>query len=145
MNEAILIRRESTDQGTAGVLSFGGQMLFTMELPWRDNMPQKSCIPAGEYTCALVRSPKFGKVYEVKNVPNRGNVLIHSANVAGNSDLGYDTQLHGCIAPATRLGTMRNSKGDMQLAGLVSRAALTQFMRWANDKPFILRIKSWDS
>jgi hypothetical protein len=87
-----------------------------------------------------VRSPKFGKVYEVKNVPNRGNVLIHSANVAGNSDLGYDTQLHGCIAPATRLGLMRNKAGDMQLAGLVSRAALTQFMRWANDKPFTLRI-----
>jgi hypothetical protein len=140
MKTATIKRRESTDEGTAGVLSFGSSSLFAMELPWRDNIPQKSCIPIGEYTCAIVRSPKFGKVYEVKNVPNRSHVLIHSANVAGNSDLGYDTQLHGCIAPATRLGKMRNAKGDMQLAGLVSRAALTQFMRWANDKPFILRI-----
>lgn len=141
MNEAILTRRESTDEGTAGVLSFGGEYTFTMELPWRDNRPQLSCIPKGTYTCVIVRSPKFGKVYEVKNVPNRSHVLIHSANFAGNSDLGYNTQLHGCIAPATRLGTMRNSKGDMQLAGLVSRAALTQFMRWADDKPFTLRIE----
>jgi hypothetical protein len=141
MNEAIIKRSESTDEGTSGVLSFGSQMLFTMELPWRDNMPRMSCIPVGKYTCSIVRSPKFGKVYEIKNVPNRSHVLIHSANFAGNSDLGYSTQLHGCIAPATRLGTMRNSKGDMQLAGLVSRAALTQFMRWADDKPFTLRIE----
>lgn len=141
MNEATIKRRASTDQGTVGVLSFGGVSLFTMELPWRDNLSQKSCIPAGTYTCALVRSPKFGKVYGVKNVLGRSHVLIHAANFGGNSDLGYDTQLHGCIAPATRLGTMRNARGDMQLAGLVSRAALTQFMRWADDKPFTLRIE----
>lgn len=141
MNTATLTRRESTDEGTAGVLSFGNEHTFTMELPWRDNRPQLSCIPKGEYTCKIVQSPKFGKVYEVKNVPNRGNVLIHSANVAGDSTLGFDTQLHGCIAPCLKLGLMRNSHGVMQAAGLVSRPALTQFMRWADSKPFTLRIQ----
>lgn len=141
MNEATLTRRDSTDQGTAGVLVFGSSSLFTMELPWRDNLPRMSSIPVGMYTCAIVRSPKFGLVYEVKNVPNRSHVLIHSANLAGASDMGYDTQLHGCIAPCTKLGLMRNSKGVMQLAGLVSRPALSQFMRWADSKPFILRIQ----
>jgi Family of unknown function (DUF5675) len=141
MNEAILTRRESTDQGTCGVLSFGSEYTFSLELPWRDNRPQLSCIPKGTYTCAIVNSPKFGKVYEVKNVPNRGNVLIHSANVAGDTTLGYDTQLHGCIAPNMKLGLMRNSKGVMQLAGLISRPALSKFMSWADSKPFTLRIQ----
>ena len=74
-------------------------------------------------------------------MPNRGNVLIHSANVAGDSTLGFDTQLHGCIAPCLKLGVMRNAMGSMQMAGLVSRHALSQFMRWADSKPFTLRIQ----
>lgn len=140
MNLVKLIRSPSSDQGTFGRLVFGASTLHTLELPWRDNLPQKSCIPVGSYTCQIVKSPKFGKVYGVMNVPKRSNVLIHSANFGGNSDLGYTTQLQGCIAPCRSLGYMRNNAGVMQAAGLISRPALLEFMSWADSQSFTLEI-----
>ena len=137
---ATLTRAESTDQGTFGVLRFGGQTVRTVELPWRDNARQRSCIPVGSYRCAIVQSPRFGRVYGVQNVPGRTHVLIHSANFGGDVDLGWTTQLHGCIAPCQRVGMMRNNAGKMQAAGLVSRPALNSLMAWANGQPFTLEI-----
>ncbi len=138
--KATLKRGESTDQGTFGVLTFGPDVVHTLELPWRDNKPQKSCIPLGTYTCAIVQSPKFGKIYGIQNVPGRSNVLIHSANLAGDVDKGYTTQLHGCIAPFMRNGYMKNNAGIMQAAGLVSKPALSRVMEWAGGEPFTLEI-----
>lgn len=140
--KAFLERAPSTDQGTFGVLTFGGQTCRTTELPWRDNRVQRSCIPTGTYTCAIVQSPKFGRVYGVQNVPGRSAVLIHSANFAGDVDMGYTTQLHGCIAPCERVGLMKNNAGNMQAAGLVSRPALARLMAWAAGNPFTLEISS---
>lgn len=135
-----LLRSPSTDQGTFGRLMFGGQVVHTVELPWRDNARQRSCIPPGAYTCALVKSPKFGQVYGVQAVPGRSHVLIHAANLGGDVDQGWETQLHGCIAPAERLGAIRIPSGRMQRAGLVSRPALRRVMAWAGGQPFILEI-----
>lgn len=137
-----LIRGPSTDQGTFGRLVFGGQVLHTTELPWRNNARQLSCIPHGAYTCALVNSPKFGRVYGVANVPGRSHVLIHAANVAGDVTQGWDTQLHGCIAPAEKLGAIRIPSGRMQRAGLISRPALRRLMDWAAGQPFTLEIQA---
>lgn len=141
MKAALLRRLTTSDQGTLGLLQFGAEQVRTLELPWRDNKPQRSCIPAGEYTCAIVNSPKFGRVYGVRNVPNRSAVLIHPANLAGDVDLGFDTQLHGCIAPCERTGVMRNSKGVLQLAGLVSRPAWNRLMEWGAGDNFTLTIE----
>jgi hypothetical protein len=138
--KATLVREQSTDHGTFGFLVFGGSVVRTVELPWRDNRPQRSCIPVGSYRCAIVKSPKFGRVYGVQSVPNRSNVLIHSANFGGDVDKGYTTQLHGCIAPVMRVGAMRNNAGAMQSAGLVSRPALALLMEWAVGEPFTLEI-----
>lgn len=142
MNKVLIRRGISGDQGTFGRMSFGGRTVHTLELPWRDNIRQRSCIPNGEYLCKLVNSPRFGRVYGVTNVPGRSHVLIHSANVAGDVDLGWHTQLHGCIAPAERLGLMRIPDGRMQQAGLVSRSALRKLMEWAGGTPFVLEIES---
>lgn len=135
-----LRRGPSTDQGTFGVLSFGTRVVRSLELPWRDNRRQRSCIPPGEYRCALVQSPRFGRVYGVADVPGRSHVLIHAANLAGDVDLGWQTQLHGCIAPCERVGAMRIPDGRMQAAGLVSRPALSALMSWADGRPFTLEI-----
>jgi len=137
-----LRRMLSSDQGTFGQLSFGLSSCYTLELPWRDNKVARSCIPVGTYSCKLVQSPKFGRVYHVQNVPGRSAVLIHSANLAGDVDLGYTTQLHGCIAPCLRRGLLRNKAGQMQQAGLVSAPALRNFMEWAAGEPFSLEITS---
>jgi hypothetical protein len=138
--KAILQRGPSTDQGTFGVLTFGTEVVHTVELPWKDNARQASCIPVGTYKCAIVKSPRFGRVYGVSGVPGRSHVLIHSANFGGDVSKGWDTQLHGCIAPCLRVGKMRNSKGEMQSAGLVSRPALSRLMEWADGAPFELEI-----
>lgn len=122
------------------MLTFGAEVVHTVELPWRDNKQQRSCIPTGVYKCAIVKSPKFGRVYGVQNVPNRSNVLIHSANFAGDVDKGWTTQLHGCVSLGMRVGQMRNSAGQMQSAVLVSRTAVGRLMDWANGEPFYLEI-----
>ena len=137
---AKLTRGESTDEGTFGVLAFGAQTLRTIELPWRDNARQSSCIPVGTYACALVQSPRFGRVYGVGGVPGRSHVLIHSAKFAGDVAKGFTTQLHGCIAPCEKVGRMRNPQGQWQAAGLLSRSALTKLMTWAVGRSFTLEI-----
>jgi hypothetical protein len=139
MLRATMQRSGSTDQGTFGVLEFGGQVVRTIELPWRDNLRQRSSIPLGTYQCGIVNSPRFGRVYGVRDVPGRSHVLIHSANLAGDVDMGWQTQLHGCIAPCLHIGQMQVN-GKWQRAGLVSRPALRQLMDWADGRPFELEI-----
>lgn len=138
---ALLQRNETTDQGTVGTLSFGASLIRTIELPWRDNKQQRSCIPAGTYRLVWSESPKFGMCYHVLHVPGRSAVLVHPANFAGDVELGWTTQLHGCIAPCTRIGFMRNLAGKMQLAGLVSRPALRLFEQFGDKQDILLEIK----
>ena len=141
MAPSVTLRRmPSTDEGTFGRLTFGAHSLMTAELPWRDNLVQRSCIPPGVYQCHMVRSPKFGRVYHVRDVPGRSAILLHSANLAGNVDLGWQAQLWGCIAPCRKLGRLRNRFGVMQRAGLVSRSAVDELHDWAGGKPFTLEV-----
>lgn len=142
MKTAYLQRNDSTDQGTVGSLFFGGESSRTLELPWRDNARQLSCIPADTYDLVWAKSPRFGMCYHFVHVHMRANVLVHSANFAGDSTRGLDTQLHGCLAPATRIGLMKNSKGQMQLAGLVSKPALKRFEAFGEKQLIRLEIKS---
>jgi hypothetical protein len=62
----------------------------TLELPWRENRREVSCIPEGEYVLKHRQSKKYGKHLHIKHVPGRSYILIHSAN--------YFHQLLGCIA-----------------------------------------------
>lgn len=81
------------NQGILTVVNHLGQPVFkcfTIELPWRDNLPNISCIPKGEYKLALRNSPKYGDHIHVTGVPARSYILIHPANYVG--------QLRGCIA-----------------------------------------------
>lgn len=79
-----------------GVLKVDGHFCcLTLELPWKDNKKNESCIPLGEYVCKITkdRKTKSGKAinltYEVENVPNRSGILFHVGNFL------QDT--HGCI------------------------------------------------
>ena len=140
--KATLQRGPSTDAGTFGVMTFGSELVHTLELPWRDNARQRSCIPLGTYKCAIVKSPRFGRVYGVSGVPGRSHVLIHSANFGGDETKGFTTELHGCVALGLRVGVMRNKAGNMQPALLVSRPAIGRLMDWANGSPFTLEISN---
>lgn len=135
MKRATLTRGPSTDEGTFGVLQIDGQTLRSVELPWQDNRPKVSCIPPGIYRCEITQSPRFGRVYQVRDVPGRSHILIHAANFGGCSAKGYECDLEGCIAPALSVGKL-----DGQTAGIASGAALSELMAWAGGQPFELEI-----
>lgn len=142
MKLAILTRGITGDEGTFGALELDdGPVLRTTELPWRNNATGVSCIPLGTYRCELVNSPRFGKVYGLRDVPKRTNILIHAANFGGDRAQGWHTELQGCIAPAMAVGVLNNPAGRAQRAGLDSRRALATLMAWAGGLPFELEIR----
>ena len=99
---AVLIRDESTDHGTRGVLTAGALTLHLMEPPDRDTRPNRSSIPTGLYEVHPHRSPRFGRVLAVADVPGRSHILIHSGNVGGDVELGLHSHTLGCLLPGFR-------------------------------------------
>lgn len=142
MKRATITRSQSTDEGTFSPLWLDdGPKLMCLELPWRDNATGASCIPPGLYRCEIVNSPRFGRVYEVRDVPSRSNILLHAANFAGDTAKGFYSQLLGCIAPCTAVGALNTPAGKVQRAGMNSKVALASLMSWAGGVPFELEIR----
>ena len=94
-------------KGTNGnLLAAGIGLCHTIELPWKENEPQVSCIPEGRYELVKRYSPKHKWHLLVKDVPKRALILIHPANDALK-------ELQGCIAPVSILigeGKGKNSR-----------------------------------
>ena len=110
--------------------------LVSLELNWRDNKRQVSCIPAGEYNCVWKASPNFGMCYHVTDVPGRSHILIHAANFAGLVSLGQRADLQGCIAIGMRSGELYG-----QPALLESKRGVKAFVAAMAKQPFILKIE----
>jgi hypothetical protein len=142
-----LFRGPSTDHGTPGLLlrEDGSRIAYTLELPWRENKRMRSSIPpgalpAGQYPVRCVVTEKRGPVYLLKNVPGRSSILIHSGNVAGDVEKGLESDVLGCILLGQARGYRRG-----QRAVLLSKPAISAFMREMNRKPFTLEVIPWIS
>ena len=100
-------------EGTNGSLLHSGMLICScIELPWRENRHQVSCIPEGTYVLVKRYSPHFQWHFEVMDVPGRDLILIHPANDAA-------LELKGCIAPVTILeGAGRGLQSRMALEKL---------------------------
>lgn len=62
----------------------------TLELPWKHNNVDISCIPMGEYEIFLRKDSSRGyNLYEIKSVDGRTNIQIHVGN--------YLSQIKGCM------------------------------------------------
>ena len=96
----ILRRFRSDSKGTFGTLELDGQVFFTVERPWENNLPFVSCIPEGDYSLIPYKSDKYGNVLVMVNNElgithykephsNRYACLIHTAN--------YPHDVEGCI------------------------------------------------
>lgn len=98
-----LNRYAETDQGTEGVFSVPDLSFacFCLELPWRDNRPTVSCIPPGFYPLAW---SERNSAYQVQNVSGRSGILIHAGNFAGAKDIGYKSDVEGCILLGMHMG-----------------------------------------
>lgn len=137
MNKITLVRIKTSDEGTLGKIEFQGHVFFTLELPWRNNLPDFSCIPSGSYRCDFTYSNRFKKrLYLVGPVDGRTGIRIHSANLAGDSTKGFVKQLNGCIALGKTQGEIKE-----QDAILRSKEAVEEFHELLKGESFILEIK----
>lgn len=110
----LVLYRSYLTQGTNGALFCNGRFIcHTIELPWKKNERNISCIPEGKYTIAPRFSERFKHHFIVKGVPERQMILVHPANHAME-------ELEGCIAPVTFL----NGIGK----GAYSRRAMDQLL-----------------
>lgn len=134
-----LTRFDSSDEGTFGVLWIPGfpGVLFTGELPDRQNQSNISRIPAGKYRGIWCQSPRFKRnMYVLEPVPNRAGIRIHVANYMGDAQKGYKAQLNGCLALGLKLGFL-----DKQKALLLSAPAIRQFEKFMDGRTFTLEIQ----
>jgi hypothetical protein len=141
MKEVLLNRFSDDTKQTLGSLSFiksDGQLFVckTLELPWRDNQSNVSCIPKGIYPCRYTRSNRMSRqkgtdvfTYEVFDVVNRGGIRIHSAN--------FFFQLLGCIA----LGdAQKDINADNEQDAIHSGATIAAFETQLEKQDFMLTI-----
>jgi hypothetical protein len=132
MEETILklIRQRDTGTQTEGMMFvMAGTGLdsrdlykcYTLELPWKNNEHQISCIPKGTYECQKVGiSPRIHYAHIwVKNVPDRDGIKIHAAN--------FVSQLRGCIAPGEYMADL-NKDGMMDV--VASKRTLSRLMEY---------------
>lgn len=77
-----LKRIAETPDATYGVLIYKGTpFCLTLELPWKENKSNISCIPKGRYAFTLRYSPSFKYVTPIlHSVPGREYILIHKGN-----------------------------------------------------------------
>jgi hypothetical protein len=98
--------------GTNGkILLMDRLITHCIELPWKNNHAQVSCIPEGRYELKKRWSPKFRWHLQVMQVADRDCILIHPANDALH-------ELKGCIAPVSSItgaGEGRLSKEALKI------------------------------
>jgi hypothetical protein len=103
---------------TLGVMDVDGLDLpiYTLELPWKNNERNISCISKGNYTIKPHISPTHGKCFSIEGVINRDYILIHSGNVS--------SEIRGCILVGMSAGYLKNN-----YAVLSSRKALQTLLK----------------
>jgi len=90
----LIIRDTFSEKSTIGELFLNGErMCDTLELPWKDNQRNISCIPEGDYKVRL-RTARESATRDylhllVQDVPNRDWILFHRGNSAKDTS--------GCI------------------------------------------------
>lgn len=134
MKQATLRRLFQTPCGVLGRFVTDGFRCYTIELPWRDNRSNVSCIPAGIYECEWTRTPHHGWVYHIKNVPHRFAVLFHPGNYAGEKPC--ITHSMACILPGLKYGILAG-----QFAVLNSATACRLMADALNRETFRLHIE----
>lgn len=104
---------------------------LTSEPPWFDNEPNVSCIPAGDYKCNRVSSPRFGNTFEVLDVPGRTHILFHKGN--------FKSDTRGCFL----IGEQFEAVGVNDCAVLSSKKGFDEFLkRTENVDSFNIRVEN---
>jgi hypothetical protein len=75
----------------------------SLELPWRMNCTDVSCVPEGVYGCHVSKSPNLG--YDtplLERVHGRGSIRVHVGN--------YTSDIQGCILVGSYFGKRGEEK-----------------------------------
>ena len=139
-----LICRQYYPKQTHGTITIydedSGEEVFkcrTLELPYKDNQSDLSCIPEGYYDVVPRTSPKYGNHLHVTEVPNRSLILFHYGNYAGsmNPKTGH-SDIRGCILVGEKFIDL---DGDGLADITSSKKTMNQLMKVAPDG-FILEV-----
>ena len=100
--------KEHQTLGGAYIEGDEGNILFsfkTLELPWRANKRNVSCIPEGTYKVVRRFSQKYKHHLHITGVEGRSLILIHWGNYAGSINPKTGTpDIRGCILVGSRYG-----------------------------------------
>ena len=109
-----------------------GQLIYTLELPWRDNQIGKSCIPDGYYTVDRDHTGRH-TWYRFRNEETapRTHIEMHEASLLRH--------LQGCIAPCMEI---KGGEHTSEPVAVNSRQALELLVEWFGEDSFYLRITS---
>ena len=110
-----LHRKIKTAKQTIGHLQVNDTRFYTLELPYKDNQKQISCIPIGTYKVVKRNSPRFGDHFHILDVPNRSYILIHHGN--------FYTDIKGCILVGNDIFDLN---GDNELDVINSKESMRQ-------------------
>lgn len=128
----LILRRNCINgDGTFGVLIDGEHpFALTLEDEWKDNRKGESSIPVGTYTCKKRKYYRRGYMtFEVMDVPNRTNILIHVGNTED------DTK--GCILVGEEFGRLKGKDSILS-----SGRGFKEFMdRFGEEDKFTLKIE----
>ena len=99
----IIRLEENFKYGTFGVMKLNKEVFcVTLEPTDWENAPFISSIPAQQYTCKRIISPKYRRCFEIQNVPDRDHVLFHSGNVVEHTE--------GCVILAEHYGKLYENR-----------------------------------
>lgn len=94
---------EHNSFGTFGVMKINKSVFcVTLEPPDKLNKPFVSSIPAQQYMCVRIKSPKYGETFKVMNVPGRNHVEFHAGNDIDDTE--------GCIILAEHFGKLKGNR-----------------------------------
>lgn len=130
---AIITRISDNGTETLGELNaINGTDTFkceTLELPWKDNQSNISCIPKGTYPCTL--QPFHAEErYELSGTGKRFAIFIHEGNEY--------TDVLGCILLGVHPSDIN---GDGQIDVTNSRTTIANFIAFFQGRPFTLIIQ----
>lgn len=115
---------EKQTLGTLNLIDDFGNVLFscvTLELPWKSNAKNISCIPAGMYRAQMIWNKNYNYHFTISGVPNRSAILMHVGN--------YVTDTQGCILAGKYVKPSNKGEGMMICESQTTLTLLMQLVR----------------
>jgi len=120
----LMLYRTYLNEGTNGEIFNGATLVCgSIELPWKQNLANVSCIPEGTYVLKMRSTTRLGPHLQLIGVKDRKYILMHAANDALK-------ELRGCIAPVTNCtGPGKGIGSKAELQKLLQLAATAQLQK----------------